>query len=173
MISRTQLITRMAVLVALGFSLSFFLVIPIFGSRVFPAQHLVGVIAAVTVGPWYGMLVGLMIALLRIGAGTATILAIPGSIFGVLVGGLLYRATRSRLAVMAGEVFGTGVVGALAAWPVAVFLQGSTVAAAGGVTYFVSSWTASSLAGAIMGGAVLSVLEGVLPELRAARAEKG
>lgn len=157
-----SLLTRMAILVALGVSASYAAAVPMLGARLFPAQHAINVVAGALLGPWYGAVVALSISVIRIGLGTGTPLAIPGSLFGVLLVGLLYRATGSRLAAMVGEVVGTGVIGALVAYPIAVLLLGNAKAAAAGVTFFMIPFGASSLAGAVLGGAALAVLDRVL-----------
>jgi energy coupling factor transporter S component ThiW len=159
----TQLLTRMAILVALGVASSKMTAIPLFGAKLFPAQHAINVVAGAMLGPLYGGVVGLLIALIRIATGMGTLLAIPGTLFGVVLAGLLYRRTRSRLAAMAGEVVGTGLVGALVAYPLAVLVMGNAKAAAGGITFFIPLFGFSSLAGALIGGQALVVLERIVP----------
>lgn len=165
---RTQLLTRMAILVALGVASAKISAIPLLGAKLFPAQHALNVVAGAMLGPVYGGLVGLVIALIRIMSGMGTLLAIPGTIFGVVLAGLLYRRSGSRLAAMAGEVVGTGLVGALFAYPLAVLAMGNEKAATAGVGFFIPLFGASSLAGALIGGQALAVLERFLPE-RASR----
>lgn len=159
----TQLLTRMAILVALGVAASKVTAIPLFGAKLFPAQHAINVVAGAMLGPVYGGAVGLLIALLRIATGMGTLLAIPGTLFGVVLAGLLYQRTGSRLATMAGEVIGTGLIGALVAYPLAVLVMANPKAAAGGAAFFVPLFGASSLAGALIGGQALVVLERFLP----------
>lgn len=153
-----RLLARMGVLIALGFITSHFSAIPFLGAKLFPAQHAINVVAGAILGPWYGAVTALCIALVRIGFGTGTLLAIPGSVFGALLAGLLYQRMRSPLAAMAGEVMGTGVLGALSAYPIAVAIMGHTKAAAAGATFFMLPFASSSLAGALLGGAVLAAL---------------
>lgn len=173
MIGRVHLIARMAILIALGVALSYVSAIPLFGARLFPAQAAVNVVAAAVVGPWYGAVAALTITLLRISAGTGTLLAVPGSVIGVALAGLLYRATGRKAAAMAGEVIGTGLLAALAAYPMAVHLLGSPNAAAAGVAYYIVPFGSSSLAGAFLGGLVLAVMERALPDLVAPRSQHG
>ncbi|MBP2018005.1 energy coupling factor transporter S component ThiW [Symbiobacterium terraclitae] len=157
--SRVERLTRMAILVALGVVSSYFSAIPLFGAKLFPAQHAINVVAGAMLGPVYGGVVGLGIAVIRILLGSGTPLAVPGTIFGVVLAGLLYQRTGSRLAAMAGEVIGTGLVGAVAAYPVAVLLLDNAKAAAGGIGFFIPSFAASSAAGALIGGQALVVLQ--------------
>lgn len=166
--NNTALLTRMAILVALGVALSTSsILLPGVGAKVFPAQHAINVIAGALVGPWYGAVVAVAISLLRLALGTGTPLALPGSVFGVILAGLAYRYTKSRLAAMGGEVVGTGVVGALVAYPVAVFLLGNTKAAAAGATFFMFSFGTSSATGAVLGGMVLAAIERFVPAAQA------
>lgn len=167
----TGLLTRMALLTALGVVASYASAIPAFGAKLFPAQHALNVVAGALLGPVYGAVTALAISLIRIALGTGTPLAIPGSLFGVVLAGLLYRYLRSRYAAMAGEMIGTGVIGALVAWPVATFLLGNAKAAAGGIAFFVVPFALSSISGAIVGAVALAILEriGQVPSLQAAQ----
>lgn len=163
----TRLLTRMAILVALGVASANLTAIPIFGAKVLPAQHAINVVAGAMLGPVYGGVVGLLIALIRLGTGMGTLLAIPGTLFGVVLAGLLYQRTRSRIAAMVGEVVGTGLIGALVAYPLAVLVMGNERAAAGGIGFFIPLFGLSSLAGALIGGQVLVLLGRFLPVSRA------
>lgn len=155
---RTAILTRMGILMALGVATSYASAIPLFGARLFPAQHAINVVAGVVLGPWYAVLTAAGISMIRVLLGTGTPLAFPGSMIGALLAGLAYQATRSRLAAMAGEAVGTGFIGAVAAYPVAVLLMGSARAAAGGMAYFIVPFALSSVSGAILGGIALRVL---------------
>lgn len=164
----TQIIARMGILIALGVAASYMSAIPAFGAKLFPTQHALNVIAGALLGPWYGAVTALGIALIRIGLGTGTLLAIPGSIFGACLAGLVYKYTRSKVATAAGEVVGTGVIGALAAYPMATLILGNAKAAAAGMTFFIIPFGSSSLAGAIIGALALAALERVIhPAARA------
>ncbi len=157
------LIARMGVLTALGIVFSYMSAIPLFGAKLFPAQHALNVIAGVTIGPVPGAVVAVVITTIRIMLGTGTPLGYPGSIFGVILAGLLYRRFRSRIAAMAGEMLGTGLIGAVAAWPLAVLLLGNAKAAAAGVTFFIMPFALSSISGALIGGVVLALIERYVP----------
>lgn len=159
----TSTLARMAILVALGVAAARLPAIPAFGALIFPAQHAINVVAGATLGPVYGAVVALAISLIRIVLGVGTPLAIPGSLFGVVLAGLLYKWSRSRLAAMAGELVGTGLIGALAAYPVAVLFMHSAKAAAAGATVYIIPFASSSLVGALIGGAVLAALERFQP----------
>ena len=128
---------------------------PVLASRCSPVQHMVNILCAVFLGPWYGFAAAFLASLLRNLLGLGTLLAFPGSMVGALLCGLMYHKTRSLLAACGAEVFGTGVLGGLAAWPVAVFLLGKTAA----VYAYIGPFLVSTAGGAIIAGAVLFALK--------------
>ena len=128
---------------------------PVLASRCSPVQHMVNILCAVFLGPWYGFAAAFLASLLRNLLGLGTLLAFPGSMCGALLCGLMYHKTRSLLATCGAEVFGTGVLGGLAAWPVAVFLLGKTAA----VYAYIGPFLVSTAGGAIIAGAVLFALK--------------
>ena len=101
---------------------------PIFGSKCAPVQHLVNVICAVLLGPWYGLVVAFLASLLRNLFALGSLLAFPGSMFGALLCGLMYRKFKKLLPTLAGELFGTSVLGGLCAYPVAIVFLGKSAA---------------------------------------------
>ena len=128
---------------------------PVLASRCSPVQHMVNILCAVFLGPWYGFAAAFLASLLRNLLGLGTLLAFPGSMVGALLCGLMYHKTRSLLATCGAEVFGTGVLGGLAAWPVAVLLLGQTAA----VYAYIGPFLVSTAGGAIIAGAVLFALK--------------
>ena len=128
---------------------------PVLASRCSPVQHMVNILCAVFLGPWYGFAAAFLASLLRNLLGLGTLLAFPGSMVGALLCGLMYHKTRSLLATCGAEVFGTGVLGGLAAWPVAVFLLGKPAA----VYAYIGPFLVSTAGGAIIAGAVLFALK--------------
>ena len=128
---------------------------PVFGSKCAPVQHMVNILCAVFLGPGYGVACAFAASFLRNLLGLGTLLAFPGSMVGALLCGLMYHKTRSLLATCGAEVFGTGVLGGLAAWPVAVFLLGKTAA----VYAYIGPFLVSTAGGAIIAGAVLFALK--------------
>lgn len=57
---------------------------PVLGSRCSPIQHLVNVMCAILLGPWYGLAAAFLAALIRNILGLGTLLAFPGSMCGAL-----------------------------------------------------------------------------------------
>lgn len=64
------------------------------GTKAFPGQHLINVLAATLLGPHWAALIAFFIGTIRIAAGTGTIFAYPGGIPGGVVVGLAYLITR-------------------------------------------------------------------------------
>lgn len=144
---------------------------PVFGSKCAPVQHMVNVLCAVLLGPWYGVAVAFVASLLRNLLGLGSLMAFPGSMCGALLCGIVYHKTKNLLATLAGEVFGTGIIGGLLAWPVAVFLMGK---AAGDIAFYayVVPFLVSTVGGSIIAGVVLITLEknGALKKMQASLA---
>ena len=64
---------------------------PIFGSKCAPVQHMVNILCAVLLGPYYGVGVAFVASLLRNLLGLGSLMAFPGSMFGALLCGLTYH----------------------------------------------------------------------------------
>ncbi len=111
------ILTAIAVL---GSVLSF----PVFGSRCAPVQHFVNILAAVLLGPFWGIGVAFAASLLRNITGLGSLMAFPGSMIGALCCGIVYHCTRRIGITCLAEALGTGILGALAAYPVAAVLMG-------------------------------------------------
>ena len=131
---------------------------PVFGSKCAPVQHMVNVLCAVLLGPWYGVAVAFVASLLRNLLGLGSLMAFPGSMCGALLCGIVYHKTKNLLATLCGEVFGTGIIGGLLAWPVAVFLMGKAAGDIAFFAYFVP-FLVSTVGGSIIAGVVLIALE--------------
>ena len=116
--------------------------VPVAGSKCAPVQHMVNVFSAVILGPWWGVGIAFCASLIRNLLGIGSLLAFPGSMVGALCCGLIFRFT------CAAEALGTGILGGLAAYPVAKLLMG--LAPAGFTVYmlpfFISTFTGSVLA---------------------------
>ena len=64
---------------------------PVFGAKCAPVQHLVNILCAVLVGPWWGLAAAFIAALIRNLLALGSPLAFPGSMCGALLAGLLYQ----------------------------------------------------------------------------------
>lgn len=140
---------------------------PVFGSKCAPVQHMVNVLCAVFLGPWYGVIAAFAASLLRNLLGLGSLMAFPGSMCGALLCGLAYWKTKNLPATLAAEVLGTGVIGGLAAYPVAKQLMGLTPET---YTVYIVPFLISTVAGSILAGALIFALQrsGALTSMRSA-----
>ena len=142
----------LAAIAVVGSTFSF----PVFGSKCAPIQHLVNVLCAVFLGPWWGVAAAFVSSLIRNMTGLGTFLAFPGSMCGALLSGLLYEKLRTLPAAYVGEVVGTGLIGGMLAFPVARLLMGNTGAA---LFTFVIPFLISTVGGTILAVVILTVLK--------------
>lgn len=140
--------------VALAVVLSTFS-IPVGGSKCFPIQHMVNVLAAVFLGPWYGVAIAFCTSLIRNILGTGTLLAFPGSMIGALCCGLVYKHTGKLTLTYIAEVIGTGVLGGLLAYPVAAFIMGKEVA----LFVYVVPFLVSTIGGTLIAAVLITILK--------------
>ena len=140
--------------------------VPVFGSKCAPIQHLVNVLCAVLLGPWWGLAAAFIASLVRNLTGLGTPLAFPGSMCGALLAGLLYERFKALPAACIGEVFGTAVIGGLLAYPIAAYVMGNTGAA---LFTFVVPFLISTAGGTLIAAIVLAALNGtgVLKQVKA------
>ena len=82
---------------------------PMFGSKCAPIQHMINVLCAVLLGPYYGIGVAFAASLIRNLTGLGSLTAFPGSMVGALLCGLAYHKTRSLPLTLLAEVLGTPV----------------------------------------------------------------
>ncbi|MDO5476910.1 MAG: energy coupling factor transporter S component ThiW [Eubacteriales bacterium] len=138
---------------------------PIFGSKCAPVQHLVNVLCAVFLGPWWGLAAAFIASVIRNLTGLGTPLAFPGSMCGALLAGLLYRKFKVLPAAWIGEVFGTAVIGGMLAYPIASLVMGNSAAA---LFTFVVPFLISTAGGTIIAAVITLALQsrGVLGQLR-------
>jgi len=129
---------------------------PVFGSKCAPVQHMVNILCAVFLGPWYGVGVAFVASLLRNLLNLGSLMAFPGSMCGALLCGLVYWKSKNLPATLAAEVFGTGVIGGLAAYPVAKVLMGLTPTT---YTVYIVPFLISTVAGSILAGLLVFALE--------------
>lgn len=121
--------------------------VPVFGSKCAPVQHLVNIMCAVFLGPWYGLACAFIAALIRNLLGLGTLLAFPGSMCGALLSGLMYKLFRRLPAAYIGEVVGTGIIGGMLAYPIASLIMGNPNAA---LFTFVVPFLISTVGGTII-----------------------
>ena len=145
--SRTRRLALAGVFTALAIVGSF-LSFPVAGSKCAPVQHIINILAAVTLGPWYSVGIAFCASLLRNLLGLGSMMAFPGS--------------------MVAEALGTGILGGLAAYPVAVYIMGITPA---GIFVYVVPFLISTIAGSILAFLLITALNksGVMAMIKATR----
>ena len=159
-----RLSTRKLVLTAMFTCLAFVLNTFVYFPAMAPFQHFVNVMAAVMVGPWYGSVAGALCGVLRMLCGR-DIGSVTGAMFGPILGGLLYRKFGTWWSVWIGEIIGTGIIGAMASYPLFKMFYGLD---AQSPFYFIPFYIPSAAVGASMGAAVLLILKraGVLNRMK-------
>ncbi len=155
----TKLIVT-ALFAGMGFVLSTMVVFP----QMAPFQHFMNVLAAVLLGPWYGLIQALLTGLMRMMTGR-TILAVVGGIVGAFLSGIGYKMTEKIGAAFLGEVVGTGIISAMIAYPLMKYLFGVALP---NPFYYIPFFLPSSLIGSFMGTLVLGVLQrnGLLEKMK-------
>ncbi len=131
---------------------------PVFGSKCSPVQHMVNILCAVLLGPGYGVSAAFAAALLRNLLGLGSLLAFPGSVFGAILCGFVYKKTKNIMLTLVGEVFGTAILGGLCAYPIAILFMGQSAASLAFYVYVVP-FLISTAAGAILSAVLLYSLE--------------
>ena len=117
-----------------------------------PTAHLINIVCAVLLGPVYSFVCACTIGVIRMSLMGIPPLALTGAVFGAALSGILYRLSGGRLIfAVIGEVVGTGIIGAVASYPVMTLWWGYT-----GLTwvYYVPSF----IAGTLIGGSVAFLL---------------
>ncbi|MBT2658136.1 energy coupling factor transporter S component ThiW [Bacillus sp. ISL-18] len=151
--NKTYKLTLTAMMVAIGTITSNLVAIPIGFTKVFPMQHFLNVLSAVLLGPYYAVAQAFLVSLIRNLMGTGSIFAFPGSMVGAFLASLLFLKTKKMYLAFAGEVIGTGILGALLSYPIATLILGQKATLFGFIPLFIFS----SFAGALLGFVVLVV----------------
>lgn len=161
--TNTKKLALAGVLTALAIVGSF-LSFPVAGSKCAPVQHMVNIFAAVLLGPGWGVGIAFCASLLRNILGIGSLMAFPGSMIGALCCGLVYKKCKNFSLTCLAEALGTGILGGIAAYPVALFLMG---AAPAGLFIYVIPFLISTVAGSILAFLLISVFQksGVMAQL--------
>ncbi len=130
--------------------------IPVGITKCYPAQHMINVLGAVLLGPWYALAVATAAAIIRNVLNIGTIFAFPGGMIGAFLAGWAYRITRNIYVAAAGEIIGTGIIGAtVSALVVGPLFLGKTMA----LGAFIVAFSASTIVGSTLGVLILKGLE--------------
>lgn len=152
--NRTKKMTITALIAAITSVTSSFIYIPVGFAKIFPIQHLANLLSAVILGPWYAVIQAFLSSTIRNMLGTGSLFAYPGSMIGAFLAAILYARTKKLGFAAFGEVFGTGILGAMATYPIAVLLLGKEATLFG----LIPAFTISSFTGAIIGWFLLKNL---------------
>ncbi|RHW42697.1 energy coupling factor transporter S component ThiW [Neobacillus notoginsengisoli] len=152
---KTQKLTLTAMFVALGTLTSHTFYIPLGIVKAFPIQHVINVLSAVLLGPFYAVAQAFCVSLMRNMMGTGSIFAFPGSMLGALLAGVLFAKTKKTGMAFAGEVVGTGILGAIAGYPIAALFIGQEASLFG----FIPAFITSSLIGSGIAFVLLKVFQ--------------
>ena len=141
---------------------------PVFGSKCAPVQHMVNIFCAVLLGPGYGVMAAFVASLIRNLLGMGSLMAFPGSMVGALCCGLVYAMCKKLWLTCCAEAFGTGVLGGIAAYPVAKLLMGLNPT---GLFVYIVPFLVSTVVGSILAYVLISALEksGALNQIRTER----
>ena len=142
--SKAQKIALSGVLIGIAVIFGTFS-IPIGGAKISPIQHFVNVVGAITLGPVYALLNAFATSIIRNIMGTGSFLAFPGSMVGAMLAGILYKKFRKPIIAVIGEVIGTGILGALLAYPIATIFLGKEVALFAYIIPFTMSCSVGSM----------------------------
>lgn len=142
--SRVYRLVVMAMLIGLGVVISPILRV----EGMCPMAHLINITGAVLLGPWYSFVIAAIIGILRMTLMGIPPLALTGAVFGATLSGILYRLSGGRLwTAVVGEIIGTGLIGAMASYPVMTLLYGRT-----GLTWMF--YVPSFIMGTLIGGTI-------------------
>ena len=116
-------------------------------AKIFPIQHMVNLVSAILLGPVYAVMIAFVTSFIRVSIGMGSLLAFPGSMIGAFLAGIFYQKKKNLLFAFLGEIIGTGIIGAIVAYPVAAVLMSKEVA----LFAFIIPFSLSSIAGASIG----------------------
>lgn len=131
---------------------------PVFSSKCAPIQHMVNILCAVILGPWYGIGVAFVASLIRNILGLGSLMAFPGSMFGALLCGVTFWKTKNISFTLTAEVLGTTILGGLCAYPIAILFLGQSVGSIAFYAYIIPFFI-STTAGVILSAVFIGVLK--------------
>lgn len=131
---------------------------PVFGSKCAPVQHMVNVLCAVLLGPWWGVGVAFVASLLRNLLGIGSLMAFPGSMCGALLCGLVFWKVKKLVPTLVAEVFGTGIIGGLLAYPIGILFM-NVDAGSVAFTAYIIPFLISTVAGAVLASMLIFALK--------------
>lgn len=129
---------------------------PVAGSKCAPVQHMVNICGAVFLGPAWGVGVAFCASVIRNLTGLGSLMAFPGSMVGALCCGLMYKYSRKIIPTCIAEALGTGILGGLAAYPLAKYVM---LIQPDGVFIYIIPFLISTVVGSIVAAVVMLILK--------------
>ena len=137
----------LAMLIALGVVISPILRV----EGMCPMAHLINIVCSVLLGPWYSLLCATLIGIIRMLTMGIPPIALTGAIFGAFLSGVFYRLSKGKIiCAVLGEIIGTGIIGAIASYPVMTLFWGKE-----GLTWLF--YVPSFICGTLIGGSIAYV----------------
>lgn len=159
---KTRKLIFTAVLAAVGYVLTPFFRIPGWAA---PMQHLINVTGVVMLGPVYGFACSALLTAMKLILMGEDLFSIPGGLIGVFLAGVMYKKIGKIWAAAVGEIFGTGILGALCSYPLSAFYYGNP-----GVSLFtyIPAFTISTCLGTLCAIILLNFMSkaGILQKLQ-------
>ncbi len=152
--NKTNKLTLTSIIIAITTLSSHIIYIPIGITKIFPIQHFTNILLAVLLGPGYAVAGAFVVSTLRNLLGTGSVFAYPGSMIGAFLAGYLFMKTKKLGFAFLGEIVGTGILGAIATYPIGVLLFGRELTLFG----FMPAFMISSFAGATIAIILLKTL---------------
>ncbi len=138
----------LAMLVALGVVISPILRV----EGMCPMAHLINIVCSVLLGPWYSLLCAVLIGVIRMAVIGIPPIALTGAVFGAFLSGVFYRLSKKKIiCAVVGEIIGTGIIGAVASYPVMTILWGRE-----GLSWLF--YVPSFIGGTLIGGGIAYLL---------------
>ncbi len=116
-----------------------------------PMAHFINIVCSVFLGPWYSLLCATLIGIIRMATMGIPPIALTGAIFGAFLSGVFYRISKGKIIfAVLGEIIGTGIIGAIASYPVMNFIWGKEGIS---LLFYVPSF----ICGTLIGGSIAYV----------------
>ena len=120
--TKTRKLIFTAVLAAIGYVLTPIFRIPGWAA---PMQHLINVTGVVLLGPAYGFACSALLTAMKLILMGEDLFSIPGGLIGAFLAGVMYKKFGKIWAAAIGEIFGTGILGAMCSYPLSAFYYGN------------------------------------------------
>lgn len=118
----TKKLVLTAIWAAVGFVITPYIRIPGWAA---PVQHLINVSGVVMLGPVYGFACSALLTAMKLILMGEDLFSIPGGLIGAFLAAVMYHKTKKIWCAACGEIFGTGILGAMCSYPLSAFYYGN------------------------------------------------